>query len=164
MRTQDACNTQGSWGAGVALSFRKRYPNAYAIYNSHCKSPPPPTPSLAGTCLLIEPQVGDAKEHYIACLFTSPKYGRAKSPADKILDYTRSAIEDLEAQLGAIRNGGDAGNIGELWAVRINSGKFGVKWERSKEVLEAGGLSIKVMAPASDYKAGPTTPVALSAQ
>ena len=108
--------------------------------------------------------MGDAKEHYIACLFTSPRYGRAKSPADKILDYTRSAFEDLEAQLGAIRNGGDAGKIGELWAVRINSGKFGVKWERSKEVLEAGGLSIKVMAPASDYKAGPTTPVALNAQ
>ena len=36
---------------------------------------------------------------------------------------------------------------GELWAVRINSGMFGVTWERTKRVLEQCGLDLQVAIP-----------------
>ena len=143
----DACNTQGSWGAGVAFTFKKRYPRAYSIYHNHCKSRPSEIPRLTGTCLLISPQQGDSKKHWIACLFTSPRYGRQKAAADKILEYTAAALEDLKTQVEVLRE--SKKEVGELWAVRINSGKFGVPWERSKSVLEATGMSVKVVRPPS---------------
>ena len=46
---------------------------------------------------------------------------------------------------------------GELWAVRINSGKFGVKWERTKRVLEQCGLDMKVVRPLEDESQGEIT-------
>ena len=144
---QDACNSQGSWGAGVALALRQKYPSAYSRYRSHCRMSRPTPSALAGTCLLVEPQVGDSSDHYIACLFTSPKYGRARSPAHEILEYTRLAVQDLKSQLQEMESHREMERPAGLWAVRINSGKFGVKWERSKEVLEAAGLDIRIVRP-----------------
>ena len=37
--------------------------------------------------------------------------------------------------------------VGNSYAVRINSGKFGVQWQRTKAVLEAGDLDITVLRP-----------------
>ncbi|KDQ49907.1 hypothetical protein JAAARDRAFT_42504 [Jaapia argillacea MUCL 33604] len=87
-----ACNTQGSWGAGIALAFRSSYPRAYEEYKSYCEAHT--AEDIVGTCLLIE---GIAEEggHDIACLFTSKKYGRGKDPKEVILRSTRSAVQDL---------------------------------------------------------------------
>ena len=35
--------------------------------------------------------------------------------------------------------------VGECWAVRINSGKFGVEWDRTKPVLENGAVDMRVI-------------------
>ena len=40
--------------------------------------------------------------------------------------------------------------FGDLWAVRINSGKFGVPWDRTKRILEQCGMDVKVVAPGAD--------------
>ena len=48
--------------------------------------------------------------------------------------------------------------IGNLWAVRINSGKFGVPWERSKMVLGQCGLDIHVVRPPGEDEAPPLNP------
>ncbi|KAF8195532.1 hypothetical protein BJ912DRAFT_1056765 [Pholiota molesta] len=64
-----ACNTQGSWGAGIALAFK------------------------LGTCLLIP---GDV--HDIACLFTSRAYGKRKDTPEEILAATQGAVQDLLKQ------------------------------------------------------------------
>ena len=37
--------------------------------------------------------------------------------------------------------------VGNCYAVRINSGKFGVEWQRTMAVLEAGDLDITVLKP-----------------
>ncbi|KAK0244570.1 hypothetical protein EDD85DRAFT_808667 [Armillaria nabsnona] len=58
-----ACNTKGSWGAGIALAFRERYPEAFTVYNQHCEEEGSAT---LGTYLLIS-----SGRHDIACLFTS---------------------------------------------------------------------------------------------
>ncbi|TFK74743.1 hypothetical protein BDN72DRAFT_832811 [Pluteus cervinus] len=125
-----ACNTVGSWGAGIALAFRDRYPEQFEVYKAHCKLH---GSSLVGTCLLIP---GDT--HDIACLFTSKAYGKRKDSPDQILDATRSAVIDLVKQ--NIENKA-------LHSCRINSGKFGVPWEDTRAILEELGVVVTVYKP-----------------
>ena len=56
------------------------------------------------------------------------------------------ALEDLKTHIEVLR-GSDDEEVGKLWAVRINSGKFGVPWERSKKVLEGAEMSVKIVRP-----------------
>jgi ADP-ribose 1''-phosphate phosphatase len=126
-----ACNTQGVWGSGIAKAFKDDYPNAYTIYRDFCtkehllKSCPVPT----GTALLIPP-VDDGTQHWIGCLFTSAKYGKGKDKADVIVEDTKPAMEMLFELVKM------AGWIEAVRMCRINSGKFGVAWERTESVLE----------------------------
>ncbi|KAK6357440.1 ADP-ribose 1''-phosphate phosphatase [Orbilia javanica] len=131
-----ACNCQGSWGAGIAFAFKQRYPEAYAVYHSHCTSVSNRA-SLVGTALLIPPQPNDAKGHWIGCLFTSQHYGRRVDTPDNILLNTISSFEHLLNLVGNEETGGTR-TIGELHACKINSGRFGVDWDLTKEILEDG--------------------------
>ena len=85
-----ACNTKGSWGAGIALAFRERFPEQFEQYAQHCKEK---KDTLVGTCLLLQ-----AENHSIACLFTSRNYGRNKDSPDQILAATKTALQDLVRQ------------------------------------------------------------------
>ena len=85
-----ACNTQGSWGKGIATAFRTKYPDAYKIYHDTCLEK---GDALLGTCLLIP-----AGDRDIACLFTSKKFGRNTDRKDMILRSTKSAARDLMRQ------------------------------------------------------------------
>jgi len=130
-----ACNTHGAWGSGIALAFKQRYPLAYKIYNSFClvthspKSRPVPT----GTALLIPPVDGDLG-HWIGCLFTSRGFGKARDGGDVIVENTGPAMEMV---LEMVRKVGEEGQvIDEVRMCRVNSGKFGVPWERSARTLE----------------------------
>jgi len=82
-----ACNTQGTWGRGIAAVFKGMYPAAYEVYHNTCIEK---GDELLGTCLLIP-----AGERDIACLFTSKKFGRNTDPKSMILGSTRSAVQDL---------------------------------------------------------------------
>ena len=42
--------------------------------------------------------------------------------------------------------------MGKCYAVRINSGKFGVAWQRTKAILEAGELDITILKPEGEKK------------
>lgn len=84
-----ACNTRGSWGAGIALAFKNQYPAQYETYQTHCKLY---GPSLIGSCLLLP---GTSGAHSIACLFTSRAYGKHKDSPQDILIATRAALGDL---------------------------------------------------------------------
>lgn len=85
-----ACNTRGSWGAGIAAAFQARYPGAFAKYKNTCKRD---GAALLGTCLLIR-----GETHDVACLFTSKDYGRRVDPPAEILKATRAAVADLLKQ------------------------------------------------------------------
>lgn len=129
-----ACNTQGSWGGGIAVEFRKRYPKAYQVYNNHCvKNYNPNTnPVPRGTCLLIAPceVKHDAPKHWIGCLFTSAKYGKAKDPPHVILRYTSPAFQDLLLQMNL------EPEIQEIRMCQINAGLFAVPWKDTKTAVE----------------------------
>ena len=88
--------------------------------------------------------------HYIACLFTSLDYGKRVSPPEEILLNTRKALRDLARQVAEMRGSGE--EIGNCHAVRINSGRFGVEWQKTKAVLEAGDLDITVVRPEEEGK------------
>ncbi|KAH0253955.1 hypothetical protein KCU91_g18239, partial [Aureobasidium melanogenum] len=136
-----ACNCVGSWGAGIALAFKKRYPDHFATYEAHCKSKTPN--SLLSTCLLIPPQP-TGPQHWIGCLFTSRKYGRGKDSKDDIMDSTDSALQDMLEQLGDMEN-----KPLQIWMCKINSGSFKVPWSQTKALVEAltfkDGLHIQVV-------------------
>jgi ADP-ribose 1''-phosphate phosphatase len=85
-----ACNTQGSWGSGIAALFKKKYPAAYQVYHDTCVEK---GDNLLGTCLLIP-----TGERDIACLFTSKGYGRNVDGKSMILRSTRTAAQDLMRQ------------------------------------------------------------------
>jgi ADP-ribose 1''-phosphate phosphatase len=106
------------------------------------------------------------RRHWIACLFTSIGYGAYRDGEDDILRNTERAMEDLVTQVLEMRGRektqeeraeGDENDDhegdepGALWACKINSGKFGVEWEKTarvlRRVLNSGGkgLSVKVV-------------------
>ncbi|KAF1990782.1 hypothetical protein K402DRAFT_389688 [Aulographum hederae CBS 113979] len=132
-----ACNTLGSWSAGIALAFRKTYPSAYTTHAAHCKSSSPS--SLISTAQLIPPPRGawaPRKEptHWIGCLFTSKRFGKRKDSPDEILAATGPAMRDLLRQMREKVREGKV--VAEIRICRINSGLFAVEWERTREVLE----------------------------
>ncbi len=126
-----ACNTVGSWGGGIAAAFRARYPAAYKVYRAHCLQSTPN--QLVGTALLIPPQENGNRQqqHYIGCLFTSRKYGRAVDSPEQILRATGPAMREL---MRCIVEEGVV--FGEVRMCRINSGLFNVPWGRSKGAIE----------------------------
>jgi ADP-ribose 1''-phosphate phosphatase len=144
-----ACNTKGSWGGGIAVAFKERYPSAFQVYKAHCDAH---GTNLIGTCLLIRNDSSWSAEeqergHHIACLFTSRAYGKRKDKPEEILSHTKMAVIDLMKQ-------NIDGKVLHSWYVqqrlilqkliltisyvisRINSGKFAVPWAQTEEVLE----------------------------
>lgn len=116
-----ACNCMGDWGAGIAAVFKRKYPKAYLIYKNKCN-----TTSMIGKCLLIPPQEADGLKHYIACLFTSRKYGRFKDSKELIIYNTKTAVNDMLSQVD---------NTYEIRMPKINSKNFGVPWSDTSNML-----------------------------
>ena len=148
-----ATNAQGSWGAGIALAFKKHYPAAFKLYATHCSKWP--GNSLLGTTLLIPPQhksplkAEREAQHWVACLFTSEKKGKGKGSKESILEATGEAVQDLvrkvrgvnessDGEDGKAKSGSGEGDcITEVRMCKINSGLFGVPWEATSEVIDA---------------------------
>jgi ADP-ribose 1''-phosphate phosphatase len=127
-----ACNTQGSWGAGIAAAFRDRYPEAYKVYRAHCLT----TNVRTGTALFIPPCETNPKfdQHWIGCLFTSARFGRAKDSPAQILAATVPAMKEL---FNAVKREEEDGNeVSGVRTCKINSARFGVPWPRTVKLLE----------------------------
>jgi ADP-ribose 1''-phosphate phosphatase len=133
-----ACNTQGSWGAGIAAAFRVKYPVAFTIYRRHCLDThhPKTNPVPTGSCLLIPPSETKpgAPQHWIACLFTSARYGKGKDKPDVILRNTGPSVRSMLEQIKEAQAKGEG--VGGLRMCKINSARFAVPWERTVAVLE----------------------------
>jgi ADP-ribose 1''-phosphate phosphatase len=129
-----ACNTQGHWGAGIAKAFHQKYPKAYAAHNKFCakdhnKTNPVPT----GTAQLLAP-VDGTPQHWIGCLFTSAKYGKAKDKPDQIIRHTAGSMKIL-LELVRLADQDGEGLVTQIRICKINSGMFGVPWERTEDAL-----------------------------
>ena len=79
-------------------------------------------------------------------------YGNHVSPAEEILENTRNALADLAKKVAEIRQSSE--EVGKCYAVKINSGNFGVPWQSTKAVMEAGDLDMTVVSPEGEEGAG----------
>lgn len=114
-----ACNARGVWGAGVALGFARRFPEARKAYELWCRSFENAATGLA--------HVSQAGAFYVGSLITSADYGQNRDSAEMILWHTSLAIRDLHDLL--------PGDI-DVYMPRINSGLFAVPWEDTLRVLQ----------------------------
>lgn len=127
-----ACNTQGHWGAGIAKAFKQHYPKAYADHNKFCtKDHSKSNPVATGTAQLLAPRDGE-KQHWIGCVFTSAKYGKGKDKPDQIIKNTAKSLPMLFELISQVDD-----EISGIRMCKINSGKFGVSWEKTEEILES---------------------------
>ncbi|KAF3003788.1 ADP-ribose 1''-phosphate phosphatase [Curvularia kusanoi] len=131
-----ACNTQGVWGSGIAKSFKRQYPKAYAFHRDYCtKKHTKAKPVETGTAQLLAP-LDEDRQHWIGCVFTSAKYGKNKDKPDQILENTNKSIQmllELISQMGTEPR--------EIRMCKINSGKFGVPWEKTEAIMK--GIVLK---------------------
>lgn len=119
-----ACNCQGVWGSGIAVTFKQRYPEAHKAYQHMCKNK---GDRLLGTSTVYLPQVWQPRQQKVGCLFTSEDYGQRKDGAGKILRNTETALRQLLDEVNPVY---------ELHSPKINSGKFDVPWKDTAAILE----------------------------
>lgn len=137
-----ACNCRGSWGAGVASVFYKKYPSAFEIHKDYCRKF---HSKLLGTTQLIPTQASDpgnsdnnAALPYVACLFTSDFAGMKKLSPPDIVHYTDLAMQDLLKQFEEIDTAEFEEENGKIVVnmPKINAGLFAVPWEETEAVLK----------------------------
>ena len=133
-----SCNTEGSWGKGIALSLKKRFEYHFKAFKAALPAARAKR-DLLGKAILIWPQPPIINQSpWIGCLFTKSKAG--KTPPRLVgltLERTRTAMQDLMDQLAEIQNRKDSSPpIGDVCMPKINAGYFGIDWERTREVLE----------------------------
>lgn len=116
-----ACNAKGVWGSGIALDFRKLFPNAYKRYSEYCKSI-----GSIGTA----PVLGD-NGYFIACLITSSGFGGTVDDQDTILVNTTLAL-NMFCSNEHWRHYGKR----TIYSNKFNSGLFGVPWKETEKILK----------------------------
>jgi len=114
-----ACNASGVWGAGIALQFKKKYPDAFNQYKSWCDKDPE---ELVGSYLKLKD-----KEVTITCLFTSAGYGERKDTEELIVKQTTSSIKNFLHSLPykTVVN-----------SPKINAGLFRIPWATTEKIIK----------------------------
>jgi ADP-ribose 1''-phosphate phosphatase len=114
-----SCNASGAWGAGIALQFKKKYPQAYKEYSTWCEKGPE---ELVGSYLKFKD-----KEVTIACLFTSAGYGDKKDSEELIVKNTQKSIIAFLHSLPyrAVVN-----------SPKINAGLFKIPWSTTEKIIK----------------------------
>jgi ADP-ribose 1''-phosphate phosphatase len=131
-----ACNASGAWGNGIAKQFRENYPEAYAAYHQYCRNTKPA--DIIGKSMLITQADGLA----IGCLFVREGWGqpsrkeREAGYGDSVLRATKVALATLLQ--GLAKNEEEKVTvITEIRMPKINSGLFGIEWQKTEDVITA---------------------------
>src|SRR4051794_16040644 len=114
------CNCQGSMGAGIAKSFRARYPAMYEEYRRRCKAEP--RQFNLGDCWLWKAD----DRPWVFNLGTQEGYWRA-----------RASYEAIEAALRRMRDQAHAEGIASIAMPRIGVGYGGLSWKKVRAIVEA---------------------------
>ncbi len=112
------CNCQGVMGAGIAVTFKKEYPEMFNEYRRRCKAKP------------REFNRGDAflwKENGKPFVFN---LGTQESPG------RHATYQAVEKALTNMISQADAEEITSIAIPRIGSGYGGLKWEKVREIIE----------------------------
>jgi O-acetyl-ADP-ribose deacetylase (regulator of RNase III) len=109
-----SCNAKNTWGSGIALEIKHRYPKAF---KEHCEFP-----NQLGDGYIIP-----VYDIMIGCLIVSEGYGKRVSHSDEIQMYTYWAIRDLLEDYSC--------KTIEIYSPKINSGRFFVPWHYTETVI-----------------------------
>lgn len=120
-----ACNAMGVWGSGIAVEFKKRFPESFKEYQEWCTTGEFYGGDPRGFTLLTTYE----NNYNIGCMVTSLGYGAAKDSKESILRYSEYAIDHLLSQLSSY-------GINEVNSNKFNSGYFNVPWEETEELLK----------------------------
>ena len=123
-----AANCQGVMGSGIAGEFKRRFPEAVAMYAFDFRK----TGQLTGN----PPSAGRSKIYktnnpniFMGCLFTSWNYGKFVDKPETILEYTRVALPDFLRQVTRAYPGH------KIYSNKFNSGLFNVPWEQTEALI-----------------------------
>lgn len=129
-----SCNASGAWGNGIAAQLRQNYPKAYDIYRDYCHKHKPA--DILGKVMLIPQHDAPA----IGCLFVREGWGHP-SRKERDAGYEQGVLEATRVALATLLQG-MAGNedekvraIEEIRMPKINSGLFGIEWEKTAEMI-----------------------------
>src|SRR4051794_13335214 len=114
------CNCQGSMGAGIAKTFRARYPEMHEEYRKRCKAEP--RQFNLGDCWLWKAE----DQPWVFNLGTQEGYWRS-----------RASYEAIEAALRRMRKQADAEGITSIAMPRIGVGYGGLSWKKVRAIVEA---------------------------
>jgi len=120
-----ACNAQGVWGSGIAVEFKRLFPNAFAHYNRNCQNP---SDIILGHSWCIH-----ETDYTITCLIVSYGYGRTVSSKEDILARTRTSVTELLNSVKAGRKFMHQDPV--ICSNKFNSGYFKVPWVETEAVL-----------------------------
>ena len=112
------CNCQGVMGAGIAVRFKKDYPEMFNEYRRLCKSKP------------RQFNLGDAflwKEQGKPFVFN---LGTQESPG------RHATYQAVEKSLVSMISQAEVEGITSISIPRIGSGYGGLKWEKVREIIE----------------------------
>ena len=112
------CNCQGSMGAGIAVSFKERYPQLFDAYYAMCKADP--REFNLGDCFLW---MDDAP--YVFNLATQENYWRSRATYDAV-----------RAALTSMRQQADAHSITSIAMPRIGAGHGGLSWTNVRVIID----------------------------
>ena len=132
-----ACNARGVWGSGIAVEFKKRFPESFDFYKEFCDEE---GKRLLGITILCPVE----NDYTVGCMITSDGYGKFKDPKEKILENTYTALLCVLAENRPIHS-----NL-------FNSGLFGVPWNETENKLKEAIRNMEYKKPWTvwDYNQG----------
>ena|SRR5438128_2588784 len=113
------CNCQGSMGAGIAKTFRARYPAMYEAYRAKCLAQPHEF-NLGDSFLWEEPD-----QPWVFNLATQEHYWRG-----------RASYEAIETALRAMQQQADTEHVQSIAIPRIGAGYGGLSWKKVRAIIE----------------------------
>jgi O-acetyl-ADP-ribose deacetylase (regulator of RNase III) len=114
------CNCQGSMGAGIAKTFRERYPKMFDEYRRRCKAEP--RQFNLGDFWLWKAD----DQPWVFNLATQERYWRG-----------RASYEAIETGLRSMRQQADAEGLTCVAIPRIGVGYGGLSWKKVRTIVEA---------------------------
>lgn len=114
------CNCKGAMGAGIAKSFRGRYPEMYEEYRRLCKSSP--RQFNPGDSFLWKEQ----DKPYVFNLVTQEDYW-----------HNRASCEAIEKALETMKRQASEQGIKSIAMPRIGAGYGGLSWDKVQPIVES---------------------------
>ncbi len=127
-----ACNSQATWGSGIAADFKEKYPHSYKDYQNFCHQWNHERGTACGLADLS--QFHESEKHWVGWIVTSHNYGVHRDSPELIKVHTTLALRELCKKIYMAHPRDQWPSI-DVYSNKFNSGLFAVPWESSELIL-----------------------------